>query len=164
MGTSIITCSELEVTTKDRVPCFGGVSTLINSLSAGTSPSLADHSWELNTISLPSPTTSSPDGKRCHLCRDVITTHRIYHTCFHCSHGENLLNKIWAQNSAFLSSYQVWVGIKYVLCSKCIKIILSLSSIWVFLYNHYLNDEIKYLRIKTTQVENDFSMLKGGLK
>ena len=67
------------------------------------------------------------------------------------SRGENHLNKIWAQNSAFLSRYQEWVGIKYVLCSKVIKIILSLSSIRVFLCTHYVNDKIKYVQIKTTQ-------------
>ena len=57
-----------------------------------------------------------------------------------------------------MSRYQVLFG------SKAIKIILSLSSGWVFLCTHYVNDEIKYDQIKTTQVENDFSMFKGHLK
>ena len=50
-----------------------------------------------------------------------------------------------------------WVGIKYVLCPKVIKIIESE-------YVNYVNDEIKYVWIKNTQVDNDFSMFKGGLK
>ena len=47
---------------------------------------------------------------------DSVCTHRICCTHFRRSHGENLLTKIWVQNSVFLSRYLVWVGIKYVLC------------------------------------------------
>ncbi len=81
-------------------------------------------------------------------------TFRICHTRFRHSHGENLL--IWEQNSAFLSRYRVRVSIKYFLCSKAIKMILSLSIIWVFLCTHYVNEETKYDWIKTTQMKNDF--------
>ena len=54
--------------------------------------------------------------------------------------------------------------IKNFLCSKAIKIILILSIIRVFLCTHYVNDKIKYVQIKTTQVEDHFGMFKGGLK
>ncbi len=63
------------------------------------------------------------------------------------------------------------IYIKYFLCSKAIKVILSLSSVRIFLCTHYVKEKIhyvkekiKYDRLKTTQVENDFSMFKGALK
>ncbi len=41
-----------------------------------------------------------------HLFPQKIITHRICHTRFRRSRGDNLLDRIWAQISAFLSRYQ----------------------------------------------------------
>ena len=99
-----------------------------------------------------------------YFCISNALAHRICRTRLRRSRGENHLNRLWVQNPAFVSRYQVWVGLKYFLCSKAIKIILGLGRMRVFLGPRYMNDEIKYDQIKTTQVENDFSTFKGGLK
>ena len=88
------------------------------------------------------------------------STHRICRTWFRRTFSENLLKRTWVQIYVFLGRYQVCL----ILCSKAAKIILSLSSIWVFFCTHHVNDENKYGWIKTTRVENDFSMFKGGFK
>ncbi len=84
-----------------------------------------------------------------------MPSHRIYCTHFRYSRGENHSNRIWAQNSAFLSRYQV---------------LFVLKSYWN-------NTESEYLYVLTmwstkssttrskllSPVGNDFSMFKGGI-
>ncbi len=81
-------------------------------------------------------------------CKPVMSTHRIWRTWFRCTFSENLLWRNWAQISIFLNRNQVGL----ILCSKATKIILNLSSIWVFFLTHRVNDENKY------------SIYKGGFR
>ncbi len=95
-------------------------------------------------------------------------------------------NPVWIWNSIFSHIASFWSNFKIsqvereaklaspmgrfkvllyevLLCSKATQRILSLSRVWVFFCIHNVNDENKYDWIKTTGVENDFSMFKGVL-
>ena len=52
----------------------------------------------------------------------------------------------------------------YLMYLQAVKIIMSLSSVRLCLYSlSHVDDENKCNRIRTTEVEYDFSMFKGGL-
>ncbi len=59
------------------------------------------------------------------LVRNTTVTHRICRTWFRRTFWENLLERTWAQIKIFLSRFQVCL-----ICAT--KIILCISSIWVF--------------------------------